>query len=568
MGVQNDTEIIPGTELVFRGTSGEADSSQELVLIPQPTNNKDDPLVSWPSSPCFPVFVFIFLTTVQNWSPAWKTILIVNQFVFVFVSILTPLAIAPLTELFMVEFDKTLPQVNLLFGVAAIVLGYANFLIVPLANVYGRRPVIILCGLVCVLANIWQALVTSFPSFLGARVISGLGAAANESIMPMVVADLFFVHQRGRSMTLYFWSYFLGIFIGPVIAGSIAARASWRWFFWVCAILQGASLLFIIVAHPETKYDRSTAATSVHTPASGSAEMVEHGDGPEKHTSAAATRPASDDDRDSSKEGQQQEQQKGQAVTATITATSSRPVGGPSRAQFGLLPPLGPRAPLLTTTTTPRGGWWGALAREVATPARAFALPIVLWASLTMGFASNCLLALNLTESQVLAAPPYGFGSAAIGYTNFAFAAGAAVALATAGPLGDALALRRARRNGGVLEPEFRLWGAAPYAAACLVGMVVTAVGCERGWAWEVVVVVGYGLVGVQTVGLPAVVIAYAVDCYKTLPGEIMIAATVIKNSFGVSSSLSLFFFLRVRGNLWCLFWHRPLSLFVDGLLT
>lgn len=47
MGVENDTEIIPGTELVFRGTGGEADSSQELVLIPQPTNNKDDPLVSW-----------------------------------------------------------------------------------------------------------------------------------------------------------------------------------------------------------------------------------------------------------------------------------------------------------------------------------------------------------------------------------------------------------------------------------------------------------------------------------------------------------------------------------------
>jgi len=27
-----------------------------------------------------------------------------------------------------------------------------------------------------------------------------------------------------------------------------------------------------------------------------------------------------------------------------------------------------------------------------------------------------------------------------------------------------------------------------------------------------------YGLVGVQVVGVPAISIAYAVDCYKTLP--------------------------------------------------
>lgn len=449
----------------------------------------------------------------------WKTIVILNQFVFVFVSILTPLAIAPLTEVFMMEFQKTLPQVNLLFGVAAITLGYANFLIVPAANVFGRRPIIIICGLVCVLANIWQALVTSFPSFLAARVISGLGAAANESIMPMVVADLFFVHQRGRSMTLYFWSYFLGIFIGPVIAGSIAARVNWRWFFWVCTILQAASLLFMIVAHPETKYERAAAPEAVAALQQQQSPIPEESDTEKTTTTDPKT---------------------GEAPTlaaSTSVSHSDRPVGGPSRTQFSLVP-----RPRFS-----RGGPRGVL-RDVFAPLQIFAFPIVLWASLTMGFSSNCLLALNLTEAQVFGPPPYLFNSAQIGYTNFAFAVGAIVALCTAGPLSDWIALRRARRAAGVLEAEYRLWSALPYVACCLVGMVVTAVGYQWGWRWEVIVVVGYGLVGVQTVGVPAVVIAYAVDCYKTLPGEIMIAATVIKNTFGVSSflfpcplSLSLF---------------------------
>lgn len=152
-----------------------------------------------------------------------------------------------------------------------------------------------------------------------------------------------------------------------------------------------------------------------------------------------------------------------------------------------------------------------------------------------MGFAANSALALNLTESQVFAAPPYLFNSAQIGYTNFAFAVGAVLALLTAGPLSDWVALRRAKRNGGVLEAEMRLLSLVPYVGACLVGMVVTAVGYQRGWPWEAVVIVGYGMVGLETVGIPSIVISYAVDSYKSLPGEIMIAATVVKNTFGVS---------------------------------
>lgn len=385
----------------------------------------------------------------------------------------------------------------------------------PLANVFGRRPVIIVCCLVCILANVWQALVTSFPSFLGARVISGLGAAANESIMPMVVADLLFVHQRGRSMALYFWAYFLGIFIGPIIAGSIAAQISWRWFFWVCTILQAASFVFLIVAHPETKYERGDSM----------------GAGP-----AVAAEPRSSNS--GAEELKHQEMVAGGAQAKALsqhssrTSLSTRVIGGPSKAQFSLVP-----RPQFAHGLQP-------VLRDVLSPLQIFSYPIVLWAAFTFGFACNCLLALNLTEAQVFGPPPYLFNSAQIGYTNFAFFVGAIVALLTAGPLSDWIALRKARRNGGVLEAEMRLVAVVPYVCCLLVGMVVTAVGYQRSWPWEAVVVVGYGLVGVQVVGVPAVVISYAVDSYKSLPGEIMIAATVVKNTFGFGM---VFFY-----NDWC----------------
>lgn len=348
----------------------------------------------------------------------------------------------------------------------------------------------------------------------------------------MVISDLLFVHQRGRSMALYFWAYFLGIFIGPIIAGSIAARVNWRWFFWVCAILQGASLIFLVVAHPETKYNRSGHHLARPGP---QAPRHENGDGEKTEPIPSVTKQDDDDVAGSRSSASG-------IVSNAMLSTDERPIGAPSRSQFSLIP----------KTRFSNGPVSVVVVRDVLSPIRIFSYPIVLWASLSMGFAANSLLALNLTESQVFAAPPYLFNPAQVGYTNLAFFVGAVVALLTAGPLSDWIALRKARRNGGVLEAEFRLWSVLPYVAACLVGMVVTAVGYQRGWAWEIIVLVGYGLVGVEVVGIPAVVISYAVDSYKNLPGEIMIAATVVKNSFGVSFTISLFLMLFGRTKRHC----------------
>ncbi|KAF3005424.1 hypothetical protein E8E14_002129 [Neopestalotiopsis sp. 37M] len=483
-------DIIPGTDVVYKdGTHGEITSPKDLVLIPRPTSDPHDPL---------------------NWSTTWKTIVLGNQFLFTFITIMTPLSISPLSVIFEHEFGKTLPEVNLLFGVAAITLGYANFLIVPAANVFGRRPVLIICSIVCILANIWQALVTSYPSFLGARVISGLGAAANESLMPMVIADVLFLHQRGRGMTFYFWAYFMGLFIGPIISGAIASQINWRWFFWVCTILQAVSFVFILVAHPETKSDRPSSGSRSSSPPVSVHQVRE-------------AKPGSVDSRTS---GTESAPRTSTGTTLRHDSPASSPsgprTGRPSKAQFSPLP-----LPRFT-----RGGLPSVL-RDVISPIQILFYPIVLWASCAMGFASNSLLVLNITQAQVFAAPPFLFSPDQIGLVNFAFVVGAAIALVTAGPFSDWVALRRARTNNGVLEAEFRLPALIPYVAINLVGMVITAVGYQRSWPWPAIVVAGYMLVGIQVVGIPSIVIAYAVDCYKTLPGEIMIAATIVKNTFG-----------------------------------
>lgn len=43
----NGEEVIPGTEVLLQGQDGSISNPDELVLIPHPSNNPDDPLVSF-----------------------------------------------------------------------------------------------------------------------------------------------------------------------------------------------------------------------------------------------------------------------------------------------------------------------------------------------------------------------------------------------------------------------------------------------------------------------------------------------------------------------------------------
>ena len=101
------------------------------------------------------------------------------------------------------EYHLNQTQLGLLTGVCVLALGYANFIIVPCSNIFGRRATLLLFGIITCASTIWEALAKSHGSLLGARVINGLGTATSESIMVQVIADVFFLHERGLWMGLY-----------------------------------------------------------------------------------------------------------------------------------------------------------------------------------------------------------------------------------------------------------------------------------------------------------------------------------------------------------------------------
>jgi MFS family permease len=96
--------------------------------------------------------------------------------------------------------DGAIAQVAYFFTTTALLQGVGNFIWVPLANKYGRRPVYIASYLIYLVTAIWLIFDHSYAGFLAGRIIMGFGSGAAETIAPISIADVFFLHERGALM--------------------------------------------------------------------------------------------------------------------------------------------------------------------------------------------------------------------------------------------------------------------------------------------------------------------------------------------------------------------------------
>ncbi|KAL2166642.1 hypothetical protein VTG60DRAFT_2338 [Thermothelomyces hinnuleus] len=100
-----------------------------------------------------------------------------------------------------------------------------------------------------------------FTPTLIIRIIQGLGSSASETVVPAVVGDLFFVHERGSWMAFYTASLASGSVVGGITGGYVAAELGWVGQFWIGTGLSGLAFLATVLLVPESMFyrDRQTA---------------------------------------------------------------------------------------------------------------------------------------------------------------------------------------------------------------------------------------------------------------------------------------------------------------------
>lgn len=69
--------------------------------------------------------------------------------------------------------------------------------------------------------TIWAIFDQSYAGFLAARIVMGIGSGAAETIAPITIADVFFLHERGAIMALYTSFLSVGVGFGMIIAGYV-----------------------------------------------------------------------------------------------------------------------------------------------------------------------------------------------------------------------------------------------------------------------------------------------------------------------------------------------------------
>lgn len=162
-------------------------------------------------------------------------------------------------DMYLPALPEMMSQLNLSMHQAQLTLTFwfAGSALLPLfmgmlVDHYGRRPVLLVGGIIYILSTITCALTSHLPSLLIARFIEG------GSIPSMMVAGYACIHelydQRAaiRILALMGSVTVLAPAIGPLIGSIILLVVGWRGIFWFIAFLAAVAIFLLYRHMPET----------------------------------------------------------------------------------------------------------------------------------------------------------------------------------------------------------------------------------------------------------------------------------------------------------------------------
>jgi len=388
--------------------------SNKIILHPIPTSDPNDPL---------------------NWSTKRKCV----NFALVSFYVLMTFVQLDIGYTAWGQYQHELGfSVSLLNG--GVALQYAGlaigcFFFVPLVHKYGRRPSYIVSTVIQLASCVWFASMKRPVDLWISSLLSGLGGATSETIVQITIADLFFVHNHAALNGCYLLFVAAGAFLGPVASGYIVDNQGWRWIWWWCVILFGVGLIFTVLLFEESKY---TPVLEARVPCTATPDGVAD----KMHIERKKTRDSDLPDASvQGKYGLVERTQSNVLLDETIPLKSYRQ-----------------RLAFITNTEGP-------ILHHLFQPiVLLFTFPAIAYTAITYGTALAEFSILTSVQAIYLFEPPYNFSASGVGLMNLAPFIGHLPGIIIGGYLNDKSIVWLAKRNGGIYEPEMRLWLALPSA--------------------------------------------------------------------------------------------------------
>ena len=102
-----------------------------------------------------------------------------------------------------------------------------------LADLYGRKPVMLAGLVVFLVGSIASGMATDMRSLILFRAIQGIGAGALQPIALTIVGDIFTIEERAKMQGVFGAVWGVAGMAGPLLGGLIVKALSWRWVFYV-----------------------------------------------------------------------------------------------------------------------------------------------------------------------------------------------------------------------------------------------------------------------------------------------------------------------------------------------
>ncbi|KAL8824060.1 MAG: hypothetical protein Q9191_005328 [Dirinaria sp. TL-2023a] len=211
-------------------------ADNKIILDPQPDDSMNDPL---------------------NW-PAWRRdiALLSLGFYCALGGGMTPVLAAGFDNVSQ-TYSVSVPKVALTTGFYMLGLGIGSVLASPTAILFGKRPVYLVGIILFIISAVWCAVSPNYSSLVVARIFMGLAVSPVECLPSATIAEIFFLHERAFRLGIYTLLLLGGKNLIPLVSAAIIQGLSWRWVFWIIAVVVGFCLVTVFLFVPETVWDRT-----------------------------------------------------------------------------------------------------------------------------------------------------------------------------------------------------------------------------------------------------------------------------------------------------------------------
>ncbi|OAL69143.1 MFS transporter [Trichophyton violaceum] len=430
----------------------------EIILIPKPTTEGSDPLMWSMSKKSWQLFLLCLYACTFSYGEnmlgaAWTT---VSR-----------------------EAEISLDNMNGGSALNYLLLGLVNIFWVPIGMKLGRRPVFLITTTICMLTAVWLGYVHGTAQWMTNLAINGFGVAAYQAVIQLSVFDMFFAHQRGRTLSFYLFGQQLGSILGPITGGIISDGPGWRWTQWICSMIFAVVLILLFTTFEETLFPRFLFAQDQNDPNTSHKKDID--------------------------------------MTASlheVDSTSKVSYHFPKRTYLRRLK-LWIHFPQDKTT------YWQYFRR----PFVLFLFPNIIIAGVIFAFGCTAGIVSFGTISRITSKPPYNWSTTSTGLIYLAALAGNIVGWAT-GMSSDFIVMRLARRNHGIKEAEMRLWTLCVTFVYAAVGYMLYGWGAHFGMHW-ITIAIGLGCMIAHQVSACSVATAYAMECFPGISGELVVVLSI-----------------------------------------